>query len=260
MPLLSLIGGLLSAGKKPQVPDWKDVSLEAAQKEAVRANKATLPEFEDVAAEANSFNQTQLEKMLKESIPNLDDINFAAGENILSAVRGEVPDDVSALVGRRAAESAVKGGYYGSGMHRNLELRDLGLTSLQRMREGMDSASRWIASVRASQTAPMMDVTSMFISPEQQFQATFQNQEAKFNRDWMENKIAAMPDPKRAAVGQWLIKTDDAIFNTALGVAGSFAGGAMGGGGGAKAPAPPPPQNPQFSQSVSASDWSFKLY
>jgi hypothetical protein len=266
MPALALVGSILQAGKKPQVPDWNEVSLGDAAQQAQNTNKEMLPQYEDVAARVNQFNFDQIEQMVRLATPGYDAVQSKVLSNLQSGLRGELPSDVRALVERKAAENAVAGGFGGSGMHRSLEARDLGLTSLQITDRAMSSAESWTARARAyAQGMPMMDVTRMFISPQQQFEANWQNQEAKFNRDWMSNKIAAAPDPTKAAIGQWMVNTDNMIFQTALGVVGGMAGGGMGGmmGGGAKAAPAPAPASPSYSASVApqaSSGWNFNLY
>lgn len=178
-------------GRKVNVPDYPE--LEEAQRKAIAANKAVLPEAQDLASSVNTFNQAELERMLRLSIPDLDEINANNSSNIAAWTRGELGKGVEDLIARKSAERSVAGGFSGSGMHRNLEARDLGLNSLQMTQQGLSSAERWTASVRANQTAPMADVSSMFISPAQKFSAM----EAKWQRDLYAETMAAAPDPAR---------------------------------------------------------------
>jgi hypothetical protein len=247
-------------GTKVKVPDYPE--LEEAQKKAAAANKAILPELEETASRVNTFNQAELERMLRMTIPDLDEINRNISGNIASMTRGELPTGVSDLVARKSAESAVAGGFAGSGMHRNLEARDLGLTSLEMTQRGLSSAERWTASVRATQTAPMADVTSMFISPTQKFAAM----EAKWQRDLYAETMAAAPDPAKR--GAW--DSEMAMIGMILSAYGGGAGytntyrpnptpppSSSGGGGGNMY------QPTNFSNSVAPQaeqDWSLKLY
>lgn len=218
--LVQRIGGAGSDedlyGKKVEVPDYP--TLDKAQRDAVAANKAIIPDATEVGARVNEFNQEQLEKMLREAIPELSNINALAGKNITSMLRGELPPDVANLIERKSAERAVSGGFAGSGVHRNLSARDLGLTSLDLTQKGLSSAERWIAGARQNQVAPLYDVTSMFVSPELQFAAA----EGKFQRDLYAETMKAAPDPAKR--GAW---------HTQLGfmgqVLGMFGGGTFGG-------------------------------
>ena len=72
---------------------------------------------------------------------NQMDPNFAGNRESLQGyygglMRGEVPQDVQDQLQRSAAVQSLQGGYGGSGMHRNLMARDLGLNSLQLMQQG----------------------------------------------------------------------------------------------------------------------------
>lgn len=73
------------------------------------------------------------------------DTLFGAAEEMLSGLReknaawlkGEVPDDVAEQLREKSAQSARMGGIAGSQAARNLQARDLGLTSMQIQESGM---------------------------------------------------------------------------------------------------------------------------
>jgi uncharacterized protein YcfJ len=265
MPLLALAGSILGSGDKPRVPDWEDVSLSGSQREAFNANKNLLPESMEMAGSVNTFNANEIERLIRLANPEFDGIRSKYLSNMDDMLSGKLPGDVQNLIERKTAEQAVAGGFTGSGMHRNLSTRDLGLTSLQMTDKGMGAAERWIEQARVQARVPMMDVTSMFISPQQQFEANWRNAENRYNNQWLKNKIDAMPDPKDAAIGQWMQQTDNAIFGTALSVAGGMLGGGMGGGKGGGIYSSASGANPaaQLSDSVApqaASNYKFSLY
>lgn len=201
-------------GSKPEVPDYP--TLEKAQQDAIAHNKSVLPDITEIGSKVNEFSQSQLEQMLRQAIPGLDDINAKASSNIQSMLSGALPDDVKTLIERKSAENATAGGFSGSGVHRNLTARDLGLASLQLTQTGLSSAERWIANAKATQTAPLFDVTSMFVSPAQQFASA----EGKFQRDVYAANVAAAPDP--VARGQF--DSDMAIIGMVLSAYGGGAG------------------------------------
>lgn len=175
-------------GTRPSIPDYPE--LDAAQKKAITDNRAALPDIQDLAHSVNTFNASEIEAMLKHVIPDLSSINSGASGAIDSMVHGQIPADVASLIERKSAERSVAGGFSGSGMSHNLSARDLGLTSLQLVQQGLSSADRWIASARAAQ-APVYDVSKMFVSPAEQFAAN----EGKYQRDLYANTIAAAPNP-----------------------------------------------------------------
>lgn len=216
----NIIGGLLSSGDKPKVPKFHAIDTAKEQQGAIKGNIAAFGDASALASNVNLFNQEQLTKMIEAALPGGSQ---QIKENIMSQLRGEIPEDVAKQISRNTAEQSIAGGFAGSQFARNLTSRDLGLTSLQLTQQGMDAASRWI---KAS-TAPMMDISSMFITPQQRIQTEMFNRENQWNTQWLKNRVSAMPDPKLAAVGQGLIKFEDQLMSIAGSVAGSAAGAAV---------------------------------
>jgi hypothetical protein len=66
----------------------------------------------------------------------------------------------------------------------------------------------------------MMNLTSMFITPEQQYQAQNEQNVQQFQRNWMKPQVEAMPDPVLSGINQEIM---DIIKAFAGGM-----GGAMG--------------------------------
>jgi hypothetical protein len=254
---LGVGGSLLAAGKKPKVPDWNDVKLGDAAKEAAKINKNSLPDYMEIGSKVNTFNAQEIERMLRISNPEFAGIESKYLSSLGSQLRGELPKDVEDLIKRKTAESAVSGGFTGSGVHRNLSARDIGLTSLQLTQNAMDSASTWMARARDQANRNVYDVTSMFVSPQQQFQANWMNAENRFNRDLMANKISAAPDPKRAAIGQWMQTTGSQLIGMSMGGGMGGMGGGMGGGG-ASAPSSAPPSS--YVAPQASPNYNFSLY
>lgn len=215
-------------GKKPKVPEWQDIQLQQEQQKAISANQQALPGASALARDVNTFNQAELERMLEQAIPGYQSILGKQRGIIESQLRGEIPEDVQRQIQRQTAFGALQGGFGGSEMGRNLTARDLGLTSLQLTNQAVDSATRWMQNTQAMRMPGQFDVTSMFVTPTQMFQATFQNQMQAFQRDTFAAKIAAAPEPWAAHMGQAL----DSIADTALGMLSGMGGGMMGGGGG----------------------------
>ena len=221
-------GALGGFPEKPRVPIWADITLAEEQQKAIEANQKALPGAEELASGVNSFNQQQISQMLRFAIPNYDSLTKTASGNIESLLRGEIPKDVQDRLQISDAAKALGGGYSGSGMHGNLLARDLGLTSLSLTEQGLGSAESWIRTMASLYEPGMMNVTSMFVTPQQMFQDTYQNQSTKWNVQWLRNQLKALPDPYDAAIASDVGSITDS-FASALS---AYVGG-MGGVGGA---------------------------
>lgn len=219
-----IAGGLLSSA--PSVPKWNDITLGDEQKKAIEQNQASLPALQTLASGVNAFNQEQIQKMLRSAIPNYDAITQGVSNNITTLLRGEIPQDVQRQLETKAAGRALTGGYSGTGMHHNLTSRDLGLTSLSLIESGMNTAQNWLKTMDAMLQPNFFNVSSMFVTPGQQFQATFENQQARFSRDWLKSQVDNGYKWNNV-VGAAIIKTDDQITNMMASVAGNAAGAAM---------------------------------
>lgn len=187
MPIFGLLGSLIK--KKPEVPTFRPIDPSTEAGKAISGNRANFSEAAALASEADQFNQDQLLARMRSLVPNIDGITQQASSNIESQLRGEIPDDVAAQVARTSASKAFRGGFSGSQRAGNLTTRDLGLTSLQLTQTGLDSASRWLQTAKSTLSAPQMDVTSMFITPAQQIQTAWQNEQARMSNQFMKNQV-----------------------------------------------------------------------
>ncbi len=89
----------------------------------------------------NKFDTKQAIKFMKMIQPSFKPLQAQIGENALSFARGELPSDVVGSITRAAAQQGQQGGFASggggaSGMLRNLNLRNLGLTSLDLSKYG----------------------------------------------------------------------------------------------------------------------------
>ena len=233
MPFLAAFGDMLK--EQPEIPEFNPINTQDELVKAAQANKGALGSIQELAKESDKFSQEQLMARLREIVPDADKLLKNISKNIDSQVRGEIPDDVSAAVSRDSASRAFAGGYSGSQRAGALRTRDLGLTSLDMTQRGMDNATRWLQVARSTLSAPQFDVTSMFISPEQQIKNTWMNTEASMNNQWMKNQQEA-EGSMGTIWGNALNQADSFIQQIAVSAAGSLGGGGGGmGGAGAKA-------------------------
>lgn len=219
---MGLISTLIAPPSKPKVPPFTPIDTVAEQGAAIAGNVKNLPAAEDFASQLNKFLGSEWLKSTEIGFPQFKQVSENIGSNISSMTAGEVPKDVQEMIQRNAAVKSLYGGFGGAGMQGALTGRDLGLTSLSLMNQGQDAATRWMAATRS----PQVDLSSMFISPQQRIGVSQWNKEFQFNRDWTRNQIKAMPDPFLAALGNSL----DSMVGGATSAVGSVMG--MYGGGG----------------------------
>ena len=182
------LNSALGGNKKAKVPALPPIDIDAEQRLATTANQNALPGLQNLAGGVNAFNQEQLDKMYNSALPGYDRIKNQVSDNLLSMTKGELPDDVINEIYRSSTSRATAGGFGGSALGRNLTSRDLGLTSLDLMGRGQDSAQKWLSSA----AAPQMDITSMFISPQQRIGMRMSERDTQFNRDWMDSQTSAL--------------------------------------------------------------------
>lgn len=211
-------------GRKPTIPDLPAVNPTAIQQQAIADNASALPAAQQLGSQINDYNVKEQLGMLSKALEFVAPGQLKQAQGIVSSqLRGEVAPDVAQAVQRRAAAQSLLGGFGGgSGLGRNLSLRDFGLTSMQTQQQGLANFSA-LASLAPKPAA--FDVTSMFFTPQQRLSAAFQERNDQFQRNLLYEQVAAAPDPATAALGREI----DRFFNTAASIGTSMAGGGMGG-------------------------------
>lgn len=104
---------------------------------------------QNLAHETNTFNQTEIDRLIEDSIPGYKLGQAQRIKNTMALMHGDIPEDVSANVARASAAKSMEGGYGGSGASRALTARDLGQTSLDLQSLGQSQFSNIIG------TSPM---------------------------------------------------------------------------------------------------------
>lgn len=226
---MGIAGALMSSGSKPEIPAVTRIDTTESAKKTIGGNQQNLNEAQNLASDVNLFNQSQLQQMLASAIPGYESIVSTMSGNLQSQLRGELPPDVVEAISRGNAQLAQQGGFSGSQAQGYRTSRDLGLTSLSMINNAMDSASRYIAQARQTSVAPQFDVSAMFISPAQRLQQENINREMEFQRNLLAAGVAAAPNPKKAAVGQFLISTGAGLQEAGNQNMGGGFGGGMGG-------------------------------
>lgn len=110
-----------------------------AEAEAARSlafnteNAAAFGQLADTLSKA--AQQTRMD-LLATADPRALELSAIADENAAAMMSGRISSDVQANIARTAAMQALGGGFSGGAMQRNLEARDLGLTSLDLQQRG----------------------------------------------------------------------------------------------------------------------------
>lgn len=214
-------------GAKPQIADFTPIDLSAEQIKALQADLAAFPEIQQLGNEMQQMMLSQYEA----AIPGFRDILAAGGKTTQtmlsqaeSELKGQIPADVQAAVGRTAAYQSLMSGTAGSPMAGALTARDFGLTSLDLISQGANlagaagnAAQRWAALSGANMPAGML------ITPEQQANLDLTQNLIKRNIQQQKFNVAAAPDPALQALNQWVEQVGGSVVA-------SYLGGGMGGG------------------------------
>lgn len=232
---MGLFGSLISLGfgGPPKLAPWQSVDAQQEQAKAIAGNQAALPGAESLASGVNTFNQGEVQRLLELAMPGYAKLRDRGTSYVNDLLAGRIPSDVSNQIRTSNATRSLYGGFGGTQAAGNLTARDLGLTSLGLMGQGLDSASRWIAQART--LAPTMDVTSMFLSPQFQTQFATNERNARLGYQNTKNQFDYASDPMRGVESSVAGLGD--LMGTALmgylgGGIGGMAGGAAGGAGG----------------------------
>lgn len=237
----SILNALLFKSK-PVLPELDKIDIGTEQQKAITNNLAAQPAAQKLAAGENTFNFDQLTAMLEKAIPFYQQLKQQGSANILSLLKGQIPDDVAAQIQNRVAAKGIEQGYGGSGFAGNTQrgtllARDLGITSLALIDKGISATESWFASAANNAIPRLADASSMFISPQQQLAADVTERNTQWNFNWFKNQFAVQPEPWERAVGgllDWVATTGESVASTYAGNIGGGAGGGgmMGGGGG----------------------------
>lgn len=166
---LQLIGagiGASSANKRAKkleaIANTPGVDLGGVYGETTKAGIGGLPGATEFASGLNKSALDDLTGILDTAIPGYSDMQASRAGAVGSLLKGEIPQDVSDAVFRRGAARSLGGGYAGSEFGRNLVARDLGLTSLDILGQGMSGMTSLIGSTplpRMTQASDVLNVT-----------------------------------------------------------------------------------------------------
>lgn len=165
-----------SAIKKynPKTIPYQDVTQVdpmGAYKQSLQANKNLMPYDQALSSDVNAYNYGQASHYYNKIQPYFSSLQNQIGNNALSLSQGQLPADVQANIQRMAASQGISGGFGAgtqgnqNGLLANLNLRNLGLSSLNAMQQGDQLGMQ--ANAQAKNLLPSMSSpTDFFVNPQ----------------------------------------------------------------------------------------------
>jgi len=203
-------------GDKVKIPKFKEIDPDKEIDEAFKSIQQRLPEGQRVAKSiAEADTETAL-AVLEQFAPGSQAAIRQQMQNIQAGLRGELPADVQRAITDRAAAQAFAGGFGGSGAARALELRDLGLTSLQRIDTAMGQSAQAFATIRGLMPQ-QQSVGSMFLSPAARINLAQSERNMQYQRDLAAAQEAAKADPVTKGLVDVGVKVAGAALGAGLG-------------------------------------------
>lgn len=145
------------------------VNPTAAASESTNTNAGLFNQNAQLAQRTNAFNYQNALHYYQNLQPYFSQLQSQLGQNALQASQGQLPSDVQSNIQRMAASQGIAGGFgYGQNASQggvgNLNLRNLGLTSLQQQQYG-NQLGMQINSQAKALSPNMMSPSDEFISP-----------------------------------------------------------------------------------------------
>lgn len=227
----------------PKTLDWQNMLSQI-----LSVNQASEGQREDLARRTNQFNSKEAIKMHSSMQPYFQQLNDQIGRNAASYSKGELPDDVVASIGRASASRGLQGGFgqgaRGGGVGTSmgsLNLRNLGLTSLQLSQYGTQTAME--ANKLAKYLSPdLADSMAWGVSPQMGFglemgNIGIENEAARYwnelqNKAVWDNTSIRNQANQMAAEGKLAGRMANAQMNQAAAQSAAGTSSSMGGGGG----------------------------
>lgn len=207
-------------GDKVKVPKFKEIDPDAEIQKAFDSIKEQLPEAQQLTRNISEADADTQMAVLEKIAPGTAENIRLQTKNIQAGLRGELPEDVRNLIIDRSAIQSQFGGYSGSQAAGYNQLRNLGLTSLQRMDTAMNQGAQALA--QYSSMVPRTSVGSMFMMPNQRIALAQGERNQQFQRDYAAAQVAAQPDPVTSAMAGTVAKAAGVLGGGLLGAKTSF--------------------------------------
>lgn len=228
MPIGTIVGGIMGGNaaamtqrKLDEIIKEPGVDVGAAYGDTLKAIDANQAAAQKTATATNQYNQSELDRMLNESIPGWSDIQAKRAGAASSFLSGSLPPDVEAAVRRGSVGRALEGGYGGSPAARNLEARDLGLTSLDMINRGAGLTSDIVGSTPMARMVGSNDLLNLSGKDVTGLRSNERNQKLQAMKD------RAIAPGKTAVTGMALQQADAQVMELAGSLGGAAAAGGM---------------------------------
>jgi hypothetical protein len=205
-------------GSKVKVPKFNEIDPDKEVEAAFKAIQEQLPEGKRVARSIAEADAETALAVLEQFAPGSQAAIQQQMQNIQAGLRGELPEDVQRFMVDRSVAQAQDGGFGGSQAATFGELRNLGLTSLQRIDTAMGQSAQAFQTIRGLMPQ-QQSVANMFLTPWQRIGVRQTERNAQFQRDMAAAEIAAQPDP-----------VTKGLVDAGVKIAGSAIGAGLGGG------------------------------
>lgn len=207
-------------GDKVKVPKFKEIDPDAEIQKAFDSIQKQLPEAQRITKDIGEADADTAMAVLERIAPGTQQVIQQQVANLQAGLRGELPEDVRNLIIDRSAAKSQFGGYSGSQAAKFGELRNLGLTSLQRMDTAMNQSAQ--ALQQYSSMVPRMSVSSMFLMPNQKIALAQGERNQQYQRDLAAAQVAAQPDPVMSGMAGTVAKAAGVLGGGLLGAKTSF--------------------------------------
>lgn len=175
------------------LPNAPNINLDTLGTDTVAGNAATFAGAKQLASDYNDFYRQQVAKSLQQGVPGFSNITQQLSSNLQSQLGGQLSSSDAAASQRNSAARALGLGIAGSQAGAAFTARNLGLSQYQVQQNAQQQAPGYLATVAGLTRSPTFDPASMFLSPMQRAQLSWQNQTAAFNVQNLKNQMAAQP-------------------------------------------------------------------
>lgn len=218
-----------------KVPNAPSVDPTQNQLDTVSGNAASFASAKDLAQQYNDFMAGEVSKRLKTSFPQFEGLQTSGANDIADLLSGTFSGSDLAARQRSGVAHALGAGTNVVGT----TLRDIGVSQQQAKAQGLAALPGFTSTVLGAKNAPLFDFSGTFLSAQQRFSQSIQNQENTWNVQNLRNQMAVQPEPwmkALAGLGDTGMNFGGILGSRALSGTGfpssSFGGGSSGGQGG----------------------------